>query len=35
MSKVDERVEIEEFLHVVRMHALSAYDYLSREIPAR
>jgi len=26
----DECVEIEEFLHVVRTHVLSAYDYLSR-----
>ena len=33
MAKVDERVEIEEFLHIVRVHALSAYDYLSREKP--
>jgi len=29
MGKTDERVEIEEFLHVVRTHALSAFDYLS------
>jgi len=26
----DEHVEIEEFLHVVRMHVLSSFDYLSR-----
>ena len=25
---VDEHVEIEEFLHIVRTHVLSAYDYL-------
>ena len=31
MGKIDERVEIEEFLHIVRMHALSACDYLSHE----
>jgi succinyl-diaminopimelate desuccinylase len=30
MGKNDERVAIEEFLHVVRAHALSAYDYLTR-----
>lgn len=35
MGKIDERVEIEEFLHIVRMHTLSAYDYLSREKPVR
>ncbi len=29
MGKVDERVEIDEFLHIVRTHALSAYDYLA------
>jgi succinyl-diaminopimelate desuccinylase len=28
MGKTDERVGIEEFLHIVRTHALSAYDYL-------
>ncbi len=26
----DEHVEVEEFLHVVRTHVLSAYDYLTR-----
>ncbi|MBZ8119539.1 M20/M25/M40 family metallo-hydrolase [Roseovarius sp. LXJ103] len=30
MGSHDEHVEIEEFLHVVRTHALSAWDYLSR-----
>jgi succinyl-diaminopimelate desuccinylase len=30
MGSYDEHVDIEEFLHVVRTHALSAYDYLSR-----
>lgn len=30
MGSVDEHVEIEEFLHVVRTHVLSAYDYLTR-----
>jgi succinyl-diaminopimelate desuccinylase len=30
MGSQDEHVEIEEFLHVVRTHVLSAYDYLSR-----
>ncbi|MEA2779376.1 MAG: succinyl-diaminopimelate desuccinylase [Rhodospirillaceae bacterium] len=29
MGKTDERIEIEEFLHIVRTHALSAYDYLT------
>jgi succinyl-diaminopimelate desuccinylase len=27
MGTVDEHVEIEEFLHIVRTHVLSAYDY--------
>lgn len=27
---VKEHVEIEEFLHVVQMHVLSSFDYLSR-----
>ena len=31
MGAVDEHVEIEEFLHIVRTHVLSAYDYLSRD----
>ncbi|MBI3709444.1 MAG: M20/M25/M40 family metallo-hydrolase [Proteobacteria bacterium] len=30
MGGPDEHVEIDEFLHVVRTHVLSAYDYLSR-----
>jgi succinyl-diaminopimelate desuccinylase len=30
MGSFDEYVDIEEFLHVVRTHVLSAYDYLSR-----
>jgi succinyl-diaminopimelate desuccinylase len=30
MGRRDEHVTIGEFLHVVRTHALSAYDYLSR-----
>ena len=30
MGKNDERVAIEEFLHIVRTHTLSAYDYLTR-----
>ena len=30
MGGRDEFVEIEEFLHIVRTHALSAYDYLTR-----
>ncbi|HKF74373.1 MAG TPA: M20/M25/M40 family metallo-hydrolase [Stellaceae bacterium] len=30
MGSTDEQVEIEEFLHVVRVHVLSAYDYLMR-----
>lgn len=29
MGSVDEYVDIEEFLHVVRTHVLSAYDYLN------
>jgi len=28
MGSADEHVEIEEFLHIVRVHVLSAYDYL-------
>jgi len=31
MAQADEHVEIEEFLHVVRMHVLSSFDYLSRD----
>lgn len=34
MGSHDEHVDIEEFLHVVRTHVLSAYDYLSRPKPA-
>lgn len=29
MGARDERVEIEEFLHIVRVHACAAYDYLT------
>ncbi len=28
MGKTDERIRIDEFLHIVRIHTLSAYDYL-------
>ena len=30
MGSFDERVEVEEFLHIVRTHAVSAYRYLTR-----
>ena len=30
MAQADEHVEIEEYLHIVRMHVLSTFDYLSR-----
>jgi succinyl-diaminopimelate desuccinylase len=30
MAQADEHVDIEEYLHIVRMHVLSAFDYLSR-----
>jgi succinyl-diaminopimelate desuccinylase len=30
MGSHDEHVEVEEFLHIVRTHVLSAYDYLTR-----
>jgi succinyl-diaminopimelate desuccinylase len=30
MGSTDEHVEIDEFLHVVRVHVLSAYDYLTK-----
>jgi len=30
MGTADEHVEIDEFLHIVRTHVLSAYDYLTR-----
>jgi len=29
MAQADEHVEIEEYLHIVRMHVLSAFDYLA------
>lgn len=29
MAQADEHVEIEEYLHIVRMHVLSDFDYLS------
>jgi succinyl-diaminopimelate desuccinylase len=29
MAQADEHVEVEEFLHVVRMHVLSSFDYLT------
>src|SRR5260221_615113 len=29
MGAPDERVPIDEFLHIVRIHALSAFDYLT------
>jgi succinyl-diaminopimelate desuccinylase len=34
MGKSDERIAVAEFLHIVRVHALSAFDYLSAA-PAR
>ena len=30
MGSGDEHVPVDDFLHVVRTHVLSAYDYLSR-----
>jgi succinyl-diaminopimelate desuccinylase len=30
MAQADEHVEIEEYLHIVKMHVLSAFDYLTR-----
>ena len=30
MGSYDEHVEIDDFLHVVKTHVLSAYDYLTR-----
>ena len=30
MGSTDEHVEVEEFLHILRVHVLSAYDYLMR-----
>ena len=29
MGSFDEHVDIEDFLHIVRTHALSAYDFLA------
>jgi len=31
MGSADEHVDLEEFLHIVRVHVLSAYDYLMAE----
>ena len=31
MAQADEHVEIEEYLHIVRMHVLSSFDYLARQ----
>ena len=30
MGSFDEHVTVEEFLHVVKCHVLSAYNYMSR-----
>lgn len=30
MGSTDEHVEVEEFMHIVRIHVLSAYDYLTK-----
>ena len=30
MGSINEHVDIEEFIHIVRTHVLSAYDYLTR-----
>ena len=30
MGGIDERVEVDDFLHVMRTHALTAYDFLAR-----
>jgi succinyl-diaminopimelate desuccinylase len=30
MGSFDEHVTIDDFLHVVRCHVLSAYDYMAR-----
>jgi succinyl-diaminopimelate desuccinylase len=30
MAQADEHVEIDEYLHIVKMHVLSAFDYLTR-----
>ena len=32
MGTYNESVEIETFLHVIRCHVLSAYDYLSHSV---
>jgi succinyl-diaminopimelate desuccinylase len=31
MGSTDEHVTVEEFLHVVKCHVLSAYDYMARQ----
>ena len=31
MGSYDEYVEVEEYLHIVRTHVLSAFTYLTRE----
>jgi len=31
MGSQDEHVALDEFLHIVRTHVLSAYDYLTKE----
>ncbi len=30
MGTVDEYVEVEEFIHIVKVHLLSAFEYLTR-----
>jgi hypothetical protein len=30
MGTVDEYVEVEEFMHITKVHLLSAYEYLTR-----
>ena len=30
MGSIDERVPVEEFIHIVKCHVLSAFDYLSK-----
>ena len=34
MGSTDEHVTVDDFLHVVRCHVLSAYDYMARPGPA-
>ena len=34
MGSWDEHVEIEDFLHVVRTHVISAYDYFTAALGA-